>query len=286
MKKILITHVDLDGTGCAIVFKKKYPDIEIEFRNHDSINKRAEELIQEKNLYDKIYFADITPSEEVGMKLVNDDKFVLIDHHVTQSYLEGKRTYSLDYCGAYLSAIYLFGNIEDNYDLESTSLSGKEKAFIYSIDAWDTWKLNSDFRKNGEQLNFLCFYLGLENFVEEFKNFNALEGENKIIAQVLQKQEEKYQKNKIKQLVEDIDEDGNKYYKVFIGETHTSIGQILDQIDLEDKKYVAFINLNDKNVRVNSKDFDVSNIAKKYGGGGHANSAKFWIKDYKIKYGR
>jgi len=135
MKKILITHVDLDGTGCAIVFKKKYPDIEVEFRNHDTINKRTEELIREKNLYDKIYFADITPSEEVGQQIVNDDKFVLIDHHVTQSYLEGKRTYNLDYCGVYLSAIYLFGNIEENYDLESTSLSEQEKAFIYSIDA-------------------------------------------------------------------------------------------------------------------------------------------------------
>jgi oligoribonuclease NrnB/cAMP/cGMP phosphodiesterase (DHH superfamily) len=136
MKKILITHTDLDGTGCAIVFKKKYPDISIEFRNYDTINTRAEELYNEKEEYDKIFFADIVPTDkEIGSKIINDDKFVLIDHHITQDYLIGKRTYNIDFCGAYLSAIYLFGNIEENYDLEKTSLTQKEKNFIYSIDA-------------------------------------------------------------------------------------------------------------------------------------------------------
>ena len=285
MKKILITHTDLDGTGCAIVFKKKYPDISVEFRNYDTINERAKELYDEKEKYEKIFFADIIPTDrEIGNKLVNDDKFVLIDHHITQDYLKGKRTYNTDFCGAYLSAIYLFGNIEENYDLENTSLSEIEKSFIYSIDAWDTWKLKSKFRENGERLNLLCFYFNLENFTEQYQNFDEIKGDNAIIAEVLERQEARYQKHKISQLQEDIDEDGNKYFKVFVGESHTGIGQIVDKIDMEDKKYVAFINLNTKQARLNSKGFDVSKIAQKYGGGGHEKSARCPIKDYKIIY--
>ncbi len=128
MKRILITHADLDGTGCAIVFKKKYPDIEIEFRNHDTIDKRAKELLNEQDNYEKIYFADITPTGiDIAEKVKDNNKFVLIDHHTSQTYLQGRRTFNEKYCATYLSAVYLYGNIENNYDLEKQLLLVKKR---------------------------------------------------------------------------------------------------------------------------------------------------------------
>ena len=173
IKRILITHVDLDGAGAAIMFRKKYPNIEVEYRNHSSIDKRAKELLNEQKNYEKIFFADIIPSDmEVGTQMIKSDKFVLIDHHVSQEYLKEERTYNPEFCATYLSAVYLFGDIENNYDLEQTSLSDKEKTFIYSVDAWDVWKLNSKYRDNGEKLNYICFYYGLEEFTNRYKDFN------------------------------------------------------------------------------------------------------------------
>lgn len=165
MKRILITHDDLDGAGCAILFRRRYPDIEIRYCNYDTIDEVSEELWNNRDEYDAIFFSDITPNEEYGMKMVGDQKFTLIDHHITREYLKELSDhpniiYNTEICATYLSMIYLF--------------PGYESEFIYAIDAYDTWKLDSPYRDYGVDLNLLFNYYGMDNFV---KNFPIMKGE-------------------------------------------------------------------------------------------------------------
>ena len=108
MKQILITHDDLDGAGCAIAFKWKYPDIEIQHHDYKTIDDIAVQLWIERDNYDRIFFADISPSEEIGSLMLNDPKFVIIDHHKTREYLVGTPYFDVDRCGAYISYDFLY----------------------------------------------------------------------------------------------------------------------------------------------------------------------------------
>lgn len=88
MKRILFTHTDLDGVGCAIIFQLwcmaeglgDGTDFSTSFCNHYNIA----EKIEGKDLSDsEIYFTDIAPSEVILKKLIENynDKVYVYDHH-------------------------------------------------------------------------------------------------------------------------------------------------------------------------------------------------------------
>lgn len=270
MKNILITHTDLDGAGCAIIFKQKYKDIETQYHNYDTVDKIAEELLEEKDKYDKIFFADISPTEEIGKKMLEDDKFVLIDHHKTRLYLEGTENFDTSVCGSLISAFLL-------YDLDNNDFIGDN--FMRSVDAWDSWKLDSKYRKNGEELNLLFGYYGMNKFVEEFKDMRKISEEEKTIITVLRKIKEDYLNHKIKQCKTKLDEYGNKYWEFYIGEPQSGLGNLLEMAEekAKDIKYIKAINMNDNVVSLYSLDIDVSEIAKNKGGGGHKKASGYSI---------
>jgi len=270
MKNILITHTDLDGAGCAIIFKQKFPDIKIQYHNYDTVDTISEKLLNEKDKYDKIFFADITPMEEIGKKMLEDDKFILIDHHKTRLYLDGTKGFDTNICGAFISMNYL-NQIDINEDCNND--------FILSVDAWDSWKLDSQYRKNGEGLNLLFGYYGMDKFVEEFKDMRDITTEEKTIICVLRKIKEDYLNHKIEQCKTKLDENGNKYWEFYIGEPQSGLGNLLEMAGdkAKDIKYIKSINMNDNVVSLYSLDIDVSEIAKEKGGGGHKKASGYSI---------
>lgn len=270
-KNILITHKDLDGCGCAIVFLTKFPNGIVEYHDYKTITERSKELLETKDEYSKIYFADISPEEEEGKLMLNDEKFIIIDHHTTREYLKGdfkNVVFDTEWSATKLFYDYLIHKDERNI-------------FILSVDAWDSWKLDSDFRANGEELNLLCGYYGLEEFVKKFIDMQSISISEKTIIEVLRKQKEDYLQNKIKQAKIKLDEDGNKYWEFYIGEPQSGLGNMLEMIDdLPDIKYIKSININDNIVSLYSIEklnFNVSELAKKKGGGGHPKASGYTI---------
>ena len=160
MKRILITHDDLDGAGCAIVFKWKYPDIEIQHHDYKTIDAIAEELWRDRSDYDQIFFADISPSEELGSLMLDYPKFVIIDHHKTREYLAGSPHFDVGTSGTMLSYDFLW--------------SKPFPKFVRGVNAWDIWDLESPFRSLGKDLNLLFGYYGMDAFVDEFKGMVAM----------------------------------------------------------------------------------------------------------------
>lgn len=275
MERILITHTDLDGAGCAILFKRQYPDIEIRYHDYDTIDEVSEDIWDRRDEYDAIYFADITPNEEYGRKMVGDPKFILIDHHITREYLRDLSdrpniVYDTAYCATYLTAKYLS---------EYVTQYEEQKAFILAVDAYDTWKLDSKYRIYGLKLNLLFNYYGMERFIEEFACMDKLTDEKYIILKVLQKMDRDYLAEKLRQGRIKTDKAGNTYFEVHVAEKGGHIGVLVDDPDFPpEARYVKTINLNDLTVGLYAKDFDVSEIAKAHGGGGHPGASGYQIE--------
>lgn len=270
MKRILITHTDLDGAGCAIIFKKHYPDIEIEYHDYDTIDEISQELWNDRDKYRSIFFADITPNEKYGKLMAGDYKFVFIDHHITREYLSALSDrpniiYDTGVCATLLTARYL-DLYADNY------------AFVAAVDAYDTWKLDSAYRKDGLNLNLLFDYYKMDEFVEEFSDMRDINRNEEIVIEVLRKIERDYLDEKLEQGKIKTDNNGNMYFVVHVAEKGNNIGILIDDPRFpKECKYIKVINLNDSVVGLYSKDFDVSEIAKSHGGGGHTTAAGYQI---------
>lgn len=268
MKRILIMHDDLDGAGCAIVFKQIYPDIEIQHHDYKTIDEVAKKLWDNQYDYDQIFFADISPSEEIGLKMLNDPKFVIIDHHKTREYLIGSPHFDTELSGTYLS-------------WEFFHYSDYIPEFVMGVNAWDIWDLESPFRSLGEDLNLLFGYYGMDVFVEEFKNIRAIwqiTDNEKVIIEVLKKLHSDYLREKLDHAKVRIDLEDNRYLHVYVGEKRSGLGNILELDGVPDVEYLECENLNDGVVSLYSLGFDVAEIAKRRGGGGHTRAAGYTIE--------
>lgn len=263
MKQILITHDDLDGAGCDISFKWKYPDIEIQHHDYKTIDEIASELWQNRDDYDQIFFADISPSEEIGSKMLGDPKFVIIDHHKTREYLEGSPYFDTTRSGTCLAYDFLY-------------ITPFPK-FVRGINAWDLWDLESLFRPIGEDLNLLFGYYGMDVFVEEFKAMRQISDNEKAIIEVLKKLNADYLLQKLDQAIVRVDLGKNRYLGVFVSEKRSGLSNILELDGVPDVDYLQCTNLNDGVVSLYSLGFDVSEIAKFRGGGGHTRAAGYTL---------
>jgi oligoribonuclease NrnB/cAMP/cGMP phosphodiesterase (DHH superfamily) len=291
----LITHTDLDGAGCAIIAKSIFNDLDIEYHNYDTIDEVSKKMLNDTK-FDKIIFADITPEEDIGKQMLNNNKFLLIDHHKTREYLVGDFSnviFNKDYCATVLFLIYkynitCYSSDEIDYIMYSKYYNQNEIDFlnlVNSIDAWDTWKLESEFRERGEKLNKLfCFY-GINKFIDKFKSPRNITDNENIIIQVINDIDNKWiDAQLIKENIRK-DRSENNFLFLLISESKP-IGLIVnnkkyDELGID---YVLAYNVNNDTVNLRSKgDFDVSEIAKKFGGGGHRNAAGFISSNFYVQ---
>jgi len=121
-KNILVTHTDLDGIGCEILFRtitgienKKVYNV-----NYNNVDDTINEIL---NKIDKDYcnnnitltITDISINEETAKRLnryVKENKLnvILFDHHKTALWLNNKYSWAnvnLDFCGTKLYYDYL-----------------------------------------------------------------------------------------------------------------------------------------------------------------------------------
>ena len=150
--------------------------------------------------------------------------------------------------------------------------------FIGAVDAWDSWKKHSPYRTQGEDLDLLFGYYGMQTFIEQFEKMRRISEKEEDIVEILYKIKDDYLNHKLEQAKIMIDEDGNRYWEIHIGESHSGIGNILEIANsIPEIKYLKAINLNDRMVSLYSLGFDVSEIARKNGGGGHTKASGYTI---------
>jgi len=304
------THGDLDGC-CVVLARIVYGDQlrSIKFCNYDNIDKELSSFLDKKAEEDAkqefpdtplLLITDITPSDALLKRIDQTPNLmtVLLDHHKTKEKSLSKYSWAKfdnNECGTSLVLNFLHSSNTNKLG----PLFPEVEELVKAVKAWDLWQLDSPYRKRGEQLNALCFFIGMEEFVEAFsKNINADKlPEYQNLLRYLERHKKEYIDRIIKEQLHKTEYcmGFGKNYKILVASEYISeIGQAaLADADSEDIHYVVIVNPLTNTVSMRSREgenVDVSAICKRLGGGGHFHAggcqyhSKKLIKDrvYKL----
>jgi len=290
MKVKLFTHTDLDGISCAILAKIAFKDeVDIEYCNYNDIDSRFKDFWFGDKLsnYDQVFITDISISEELAVDInisyLNSatPHLTLLDHHKTAEYLN-KYSWAIvktvNYFETKISGTYML-YCQLFYKLNSaTKLYNNIETFCEIVRKYDTWEWTNVYKDIiPKQFNDLLYIYGRDRFIdlmiskiqndEEFgltsENIQLLELEQEKITRYIEAKNKTLIKTKIDGLIAGI---------VFAENFISQLGDELCKLNL-DIDFVMIVNIDKVASLRTIKDIDVSEIAKKYGGGGHLKAA-------------
>ena len=271
---ILITHDDLDGAGCSVVFTRMTDSEHVFYENYATIDDRIMEVM--KTNFNRLIIADISPTKQETIDIMqlhidNGADIVVIDHHKTADERIGHLPWARIHqtmCGTKALYQYLFDGMNSHKDLSP---------FVDIVDDYDRW-IHSN--PESMRMNTLFRVYSMETFVIRcvgqpqphiFSPFDEILIDTRTL------EEEMYATNAIK-CGEIWDSAHGRVCIVFAERQQSLIGERCRSNNI-DCDYVAIIDLHGRKVSLRSvkKGFDVCSIAKLSGGGGHVASAGFEI---------
>lgn len=283
-KKVIVTHKDLDGVGCAVLFKTIFPDSEVYFEDYKTVNERVKVLI-ENNSIDTFYITDISVNDDVASILKNAAKemtLCLIDHHKSAIPLK-KYDFvqvNLESCGTSLVFDHFIETY--NYGCFSEEKLSQLRQYIDMVRIINDYDLWTHHYPESKDFNTLLGVIGLENMLDRFlvnPSITLSSVEESLIHFENKKKQEYIEKTEFEEV---IDRFGRRAAICF---AEKYVSELCHHI-LENYKfdYVVNVNLRSKTVNLRSKkDIDVSTIAIANGGGGHKNAAGYQLKEESIE---
>jgi uncharacterized protein len=309
---MLFTHNDLDGIGCEILGKLAFDNIEVKHtRNPQDASNAVEEFVKAERYksFDAIYITDISVTEKVAdmiddLDISDIEKFYLVDHHNTAVFLN-------KYFWADVEVIGDRGlNSGTNMFYEHLRYEGFFKTEIYRdalqvfvekvrrYDCWE-WKTMYDDEEAGA-LNQLFWLLGRNVFtskmVRKFKTnefFSVSEGSwlemfdsvDRAILDIDNHKKDLYTKMKERQM-KTVDFLGNKVGVVFAEQYISELGNELSERNPH-LKYIMLIDMGGNKVSLRTIHEDINlgtEVAKRFGGGGHAKASGFVFDESVVKH--
>ena len=247
--------------------------------------------------YDYMYITDLSVTEYVAEKIqkVNDSnytKVLLFDHHKTAEWLnkypwacvcvettESDNITPYKYCGALLFSRFLsfYSNIR-NEDLDY---------YIDLVRMYDTWEWKTKYNLNlPNDLNSLYYIKGKSEFISSV--LTSIRDHELLFSPLDQKlldiennKKLDYISKKNSDIIK-INIDGYKVGVVFAEQYISELGNRLCELNPE-LDFVAMINQRSISYRSIKEDIDVSEFAKKYGGGGHKASSGNPLKTSQVR---
>lgn len=159
----IITHNDLDGYSAGYVALQHFGEqnCDIEHFNYDK-----EPVIEGYKEGDTVIITDYSLTNDqyrqILAKIGDNGDLIWCDHHISaidryekepDLCLNGLR--STKYCGAVLTYLFLETDLdtEDVENLSYDEIMSNIPEYLRYVDAWDTWKTDSPYRKDAEYLN-------------------------------------------------------------------------------------------------------------------------------------
>ena len=281
----LFTHTDLDGVSCEILGKIAFEeDINVVRCNYGDIDAKVEEFINSAEEYDKLFITDISVNKEIADKLLSiSDKVILLDHHKTALWLN-EYPYALvqvedesigKMCGAYLFYEYLKKNHKEFDDTPALKL------FIDYVRMYDTWEWKEKYDNIiPKRLNDLMYIDGPNEFIDKMvyrlgNNLFIFDDTDLMKLQIEQTYINSYitQKNETLMVNDDLFPGytvGITFADKYISELGNKLCELHPELD-----FVVLINMSTLTVsyRTVKDDLDLSDIAKRFGGGGHPKAS-------------
>lgn len=292
----LLSHNDLDGVGCGILAKLAFgKDVKVRYNSISSLNHEIEYYLESDSTDTFLFITDLSPHEENEKRLnqhYKDHKNIqLIDHHKTALHLNDYEWgYVLveDTSGALTSATSLFYEyLVSNEFLKATDAITE---FVELVRQYDTWEWEKNENHKAHSLNSLFFLVSIDEFEEKMierlsysDHFDFDEFEKKL----LNMEEDKifrYIRRKKREIVQ---AQVGKYYAgvVYAESYHSELGNELGK-EYSHLDYIVILNMGGKRIsfRTIHDQVDVSEIAGRYGGGGHQKASGCFMTDEAYKH--
>ena len=197
MKKIILTHYDLDGAVSAIMAKTAIPDAAIDFLNYTSVEKTIEGVVVDNFGEDlTIFVLDFRLGLKYIERLLSFQEFrvCLIDHHVIEDVEMETMIKLRDESGGrfFFKHDTSMAAAQLSYNYFSKYVPMPHLAELARLtDIYDCWRQeNPDFKAKAIHLNEIFWKMREWKFIDEFSGGYKIDAEcEKIIAEFEAKRE-------------------------------------------------------------------------------------------------
>ena len=281
----LLSHNDLDGVGCGILAKLAFgKDIKVRYNSVSGLDREVEWFLENDNKDTFLFITDLSVNAENEARLEkfyqDGGKVQLLDHHKTALHFNEYNWAQVtveEEEGKLASATSLFYEyLTSHHLLEPTDAITE---FVELVRQYDTWEWEKNNNDRAQRLNALFFLISIGEFEEKMivrlqssDHFQFDEFEKKL----LDMEEDKigrYIRRKRRELVQLQTEEyfaGVVYAESYHSELGNELGKEYPHLD-----YIAILNIGGRRMgfRTIHDHVDVSQVAGKYGGGGHAKAS-------------
>lgn len=280
----LLTHDDLDGISCGILGKYYLGDcIDVEYCSNNNVNQAFEMALNGE--YEEIWITDLSISKENADRVNWNSNVMLLDHHKSALWLNEYRFAIVKVrnelgqatCGTEMFYLNLLNKYKTSRIYPNSKLV---PIFVEMVRRYDTYEWVQLEDKEAKHLNDLLGIYGRDKFIEvtlaklrnpKMELFTSFE---KRLLEIRQNEIQRTIDYKANTMVRTKFE-GYNVGVVFADKFTSEIGNALYNRN-KDLDFVMMISYSDIGLRGKDK-VDLSELAKKYGGGGHFNAAGFPI---------
>jgi len=282
-RRRLLTHMDLDGATCAILFLLIEPDAHVEFHDYNTINSAVRKHLRGG---DPVLLADISPDEETLRWAAEKwpASLAIYDHHASGAW--GKIHDDLPRVSG------AFDSNGSGADLMHTLLEpqlarvldGHQVAAIdwllEATRARDLWQRDAEAWEDGCLLTQLVKYMGVARFVDwavvRLRRCELLLSPS--LLQILKAREERdaeTARDIATHAFRAMDDEGRTYYWVIASRMASEIGHAIGEM-YEDAEYAAIMLPVYRSVELRSKGkVHCGDLGRSRGGGGHADAGGY-----------
>jgi len=259
---LLLTHTDLDGAGCAVLFAGARPDQgRVELVDNGAIDARVLAALESERA---ILVADHGVSEETAARvdayIAGGGHFTLLDHHRSSSHLESREWATIDETRSACGLLF-----------DHLGRPAPFADFARLVEDHDLWR-HSDERSAA--LASLLGLLGHDRFRARFSadpSPEFREGEL-LLLEHEDERRESYLARKVEQAW--VVENGGTRWAVCYAEQYQSdlAERLMTELGVA---ATAVVNPAKRTVSLRGRGVDVAALAQRFGGGGHARAAAF-----------
>lgn len=291
----LYSHNDLDGVGCGIIAKCAFGEkVDIRYNSISGLNIQVERYLNripvQGNPDDMLFITDLTVNSELEQRLdlyvKGGGKVRLIDHHKTADHFNAYPWAQVDVYHAdgrpSSATSLLYEYLIKHGMLERTDTMDQ---FVELVRLYDTWEWESENKIQAKRLNDLFYMISLDEFeakmvdrLRAHQGFSFDEFEEKIL-DMEENKIERYIRRKRREMIQTFIGSecvGIVYAESYHSELASELGTGHPHLD-----YIAILNMGNRkmSLRTIHEHIDVSAVAMRYGGGGHAKASGCTIDD-------
>jgi oligoribonuclease NrnB/cAMP/cGMP phosphodiesterase (DHH superfamily) len=270
VETLLLTHTDLDGIGCGVLFVGARPGQgSVELVDNGSIDDRVRSALPTSPaILVTDHGIDATTADQVDAYIAAGGHFTLLDHHRSSQHLTVRQWATIDESRS--ATGLLFDHL------------GEPAAFAEFaglVEDHDLWQHRDP---RSARLAALVGLLGPERFLTRFSSNPLVEfGEGEVL--LLDNEDarrEDYLAKKLEQ-ARVFERAGVRWAVCYAEQYQSDVAErLMTGLGVA---ATAIVNPARRTVSLRGRDFDVSAVAQRQGGGGHARAAAFSFRDGELE---